>query len=124
MGLRERVRRALASTDELEADDEIVEAAMHGTVLAANSPIRERSTLSGVLRSVTYSPPTAPPELSAELYDGSGSIDLVWLGRRDIPGIEPGRRLMVTGRVSPGDARHQKVMYNPAYTLLARPGVS
>ena len=74
---------------------------MHGTVLAANSSIRERSTLSGVLRSVTYSPPTAPPELSAELYDGSGSIDLVWLGRRDIPGIEPGRRLLVTGRVAP-----------------------
>lgn len=124
MGLRERLRRALASTDELEADDEIVEAAMHGSVLAAQTRVRELSTLSGVLRSVTYSPPTAPPELSAELYDGSGSIDLVWLGRRDIPGIEPGRRLLVTGRVGPGEGRHQKVMYNPAYTLLARPGAS
>lgn len=124
MGLREHLRRALASTDELEADDEIVEAAMHGTVPAADSPIRGRCTLSGVLRSVTYSAPTAPPELSAELYDGSGSVGLVWLGRREIAGIEPGRRLLVTGRIGPGSDRYHRVMYNPAYTLLARPGAS
>lgn len=124
MSWRDRVRRALASTDELEAGDEIVEAAMHGTVLAGDSQVGERSTVSGVVRSVTYSPPTGAPELSAELYDGSGSIDLIWLGRRQIPGIEPGRRLLVTGRVTSGDGRHHKVIYNPAYTLLARPGAS
>lgn len=121
--VKERLRRLFASTDELEADDEIVEAALHGTDLASQCRPREKRTLSGVLRSVTYAPKGARPELVAELYDGSGSIDLVWLGRREIPGIEPGRRLKVTGRVGRDDA-HRLVMYNPAYTLLSRPGAT
>ncbi|WP_420114512.1 OB-fold nucleic acid binding domain-containing protein [Pseudactinotalea sp.] len=114
---KERLRRALASTDELEADDELVEAALRGTTPVAECRPREQRTLSGVLRAVRYAPREAPPELAAELYDGSGSVELVWLGRRDIAGIEPGRRLLVTGRLTEGD--HRLVIYNPAYTLLA-----
>jgi hypothetical protein len=121
--LKERLRRLFASTHELEADDEIVEATLHGTDLASQCQARDQRTLSGVLRSVTYAPTDSRPELVAELYDGSGSVELVWLGRRDIPGIEPGRRLVVTGRISHGD-RRRLVMYNPAYTLLARTGAS
>jgi len=42
-------------------------------------------------------------------------IDLVWLGRRKIVGIEPGRALQAEGLVSvQGD---QKVMFNPRYEL-------
>lgn len=118
MSLGDRIRQALASTEELEADDEIVEAVLHGTDLSSNCRARERHTLSGVLRSVTYSPREAAPELSADLYDGSGSVRLIWLGRRDIAGIAPGRRLKVTGRITCGD-EDSLVMYNPAYTLLA-----
>lgn len=114
---KERLRRALASTDELEADDELVEAALHGTDPVSRCQARQQHTLSGVLRSVRYAPRDARPELVAELYDGSGSVDLVWLGRRDIAGIGPGRRLLVTGRLSEGD--QHLVMYNPEYALLA-----
>lgn len=114
---RDRLRRALASTGELEADGELVEAALHGTAPVADCRSREQCTLSGVLRSVRYAPRDAAPELAAELYDGSGSVELVWLGRREIAGIEPGRRLLVSGRVS--ESEHRLVMYNPAYTLLA-----
>jgi hypothetical protein len=113
---KERLRRALASTDELEADDEILEAALHGTDPISQCRPREKHTLSGVLRSVRYAPRDARPELVAELYDGSGSVDLVWLGRRDIAGIEPGRRLLVTGRLSQGPSH--LVIYNPEYRLL------
>lgn len=121
MRLRDRVRRLFASTAELEADDELVEAVLHGADLAADCRPRERRTLAGILRSVTYSPRGERPALVAELYDGTGAVDLVWLGRREIPGIEPGRRLVVTGRLSTGEDR-QLVMYNPAYTLQARTG--
>jgi len=125
MALRERLRRVLASTDELAAGDEIVEAAVHGTDRVSRCRARERSRLSGVLRSVTYSPTTdSTPTLRAELYDGSGSIELIWLGRRDVPGIVPGRRLVVTGRVSSDDGGRTLTMYNPAYTLLSRPGAA
>lgn len=114
---KEYLRRAFASTDELESDDEKVEAALRGTDLVAACRARERHTLSGVLRAVRYPPRDGRPTLTAELYDGSGSIELVWLGRREIRGIEPGRRLLVTGRLSQGD--QHLIMYNPQYTLLA-----
>ncbi len=56
-------------------------------------------TVTGRIRAVVYTPTEHVPTLQAELYDGSGSMTLVWLGRRRIAGIEPGRRLVATGRV-------------------------
>ena len=56
-----------------------------------------------------------PPAFTAELFDGSASIDLVWLGRRRIVGVEPGRMLFVRGRVGEHDGR--PAVYNPVYEL-------
>ena len=53
--------------------------------------------------------------LEAELYDGSGTITVVWLGRRRIAGIEPGRQIRVVGRIGVHDA--QRLMFNPRYEL-------
>jgi RecG-like helicase len=72
-------------------------------------------TLAGVLRSLTIQPVGATPALEAELYDGTGSIDIIWMGRRAIAGIEAGRHILVTGRLTGGQGRHR--MYNPKYTL-------
>ena len=55
------------------------------------------------------------PALEAELYDGSALITLVWLGRRRIAGIEPGRQIKVVGRVGVQD--RVRVMFNPRYEL-------
>ena len=71
----------------------------------------------GRLRAVVYEPSENVPTLEAELFDGSDSILLVWLGRRRIAGIEPGRRLMVRGKV--GDHNGRRVIYNPWYELLS-----
>ena len=57
-----------------------------------------------------------PLELEAELYDGSGAITLVWLGRRRISGISPGRDVQVHGRVGMQDGT--PVLYNPRYELI------
>ena len=46
---------------------------------------------------MVYTPRETVPTLEAELFDGSGSVTLVWLGRR-IPGIEPGRTITARGR--------------------------
>jgi RecJ-like exonuclease len=70
----------------------------------------------GRLRAVVYTPSETVPTLEAELFDGSDSIDLVWLGRRRIAGVEPGRRVMVRGRV--GEHNGRKAIYNPWYELL------
>jgi hypothetical protein len=73
----------------------------------------------GRLRSVVYTPSETVPTLEAELFDGSDTIDLVWLGRRRITGLEPGRRIVVRGRVGVHNGR--KAIYNPWYELL-QPG--
>ena len=64
---------------------------------------------------MVYTPRTTLPTLEAELYDGSDVVTLVWLGRRHIAGIEPGRQLTIRGRVATRDDR--KVVYNPYYEL-------
>lgn len=71
--------------------------------------------VAGRLRAVVYNPRENVPTLEAELFDGSAPIDLVWLGRRRIAGIEPGRRLLVRGRVGLHDGR--LAIYNPWYEL-------
>ncbi|ACQ80195.1 nucleic acid binding OB-fold tRNA/helicase-type [Beutenbergia cavernae DSM 12333] len=112
-----------ASQAEIEADDEREQARGRGCAPVAELAARRRAHVAGVLRSVTYQPRGVDPALTAELYDGSGSVDLVWLGRREIAGIEPGRRLVVDGMVcSPEPGRPRLVMYNPAYDLLPREG--
>jgi hypothetical protein len=44
-------------------------------------------------------------------------VTLVWLGRRRIPGIEPGRTLTACGRFA--DVEGKRVIYNPRYELGA-----
>jgi RecJ-like exonuclease len=70
----------------------------------------------GRLRAVVYTPSETVPTLEAELFDGTDSVDLVWLGRRRIAGVEPGRRVVARGRV--GMHNGHKAIYNPWYELL------
>ena len=95
------LRRTFASTDR-EAID--------------TAPDRTPVRLRGTLRTVTLRPRGGVPALEAELYDGTGTLTLVWLGRRRIAGIGPGRAIEVTGRIGSHDGA--RVIYNPRYELL------
>ncbi len=83
----------------------------------SEAPDRTTVRLSGSLRTVTLRPRGGVPALEAELFDGSGALTLVWLGRRQITGISPGRQLVVVGRIGVQDG--VRVMYNPRYELRA-----
>jgi hypothetical protein len=87
-----------------------------GTIPIAEAPDRERVTLRGALRTVTLRPRAGVPALEAELDDGSGVITIVWLGRRRIAGIEPGRAIEVEGRIGAHDG--VRILYNPRYQLI------
>lgn len=111
-----RRKPTLMKTQEVVEADELREEARDASAtLIGSCPGGCEVTLAGILRSLTIRPVGATPALEAELYDGSGVIDLVWLGRRAIVGIEAGRRIVVTGRVTGGQGRHR--MYNPKYAL-------
>jgi hypothetical protein len=111
--LHRLVRRLTASEQQLD-DEQLQEVASRsGCVLASECRRGQLVRLAGRLRTVVYTPRTNLPTLEAELYDGSDTVTLVWLGRRRIAGIEPGRALTVRGRLALRDDR--KVIYNPFY---------
>lgn len=82
----------------------------------AGAPARRRRRVEGVLVAVTYRPAGTPAGLVGRLHDGRDEVDLVWLGRREIPGITPGRQLVAEGVVCSGSQR--PAIFNPAYQLL------
>jgi OB-fold nucleic acid binding domain. len=114
-GLRAFFRRLATSQDELEAAELREDLGRHGATPIASCEERRRFCVAGTLRTVTLRPRGGAPALEAELYDGSDVIDLVWLGRRRIAGIEPGQVVRAEGLVSVQDGR--KVMFNPRYEL-------
>jgi hypothetical protein len=64
---------------------------------------------------VELSPKDSAATLEAELFDGTDDVILIWVGRREIAGIEPGRKIKVRGRMAIRNGR--KVLYNPHYEL-------
>ncbi len=113
--LRRVLRRLTATEAEIEAQELRRESAEHGGVPAGQCSRGQVVSVSGRLRTVVYTPRTNLPTLEADLYDGSDVVTLVWLGRRHIAGIEPGRHLTARGRVAVREDR--KVIYNPYYEL-------
>ncbi len=113
--LRQNISRWASSSDQ-HARDLRKTFAESGLDSIAEAPDRERVRLSGTLRTVTLRPRGGVPALEAELDDGTGVIIVVWLGRRRIAGIGPGRSLIVQGRI--GAHEEHRVMYNPRYELL------
>lgn len=109
------LHRLTASEDELDAEELQRGSAASGCALISDVCRGQLVTVSGRLRTVVYTPRTNLPTLEAELYDGTGSVTLVWLGRRHIAGVEPGRPVTARGRVAVRDDR--KVIYNPYYEL-------
>src|SRR3954452_13325342 len=108
-------RRMFATAAELEAEELQRDAAQSGCTPMCDVKRGELATVTGRLRTVVYTPRTTLPTLEAELYDGSDLVTLVWLGRRHIAGIEPGRAITAKGRIAVREGR--KVLYNPYYEL-------
>ena len=87
-----------------------------GATAIGEAPDREMVVLRGTLRTVTLRPRGGVPALEAELYDGTGAVTLVWLGRRRIAGVTPGTSIQVRGRIGRHD--RARVLFNPRYELI------
>ncbi len=119
-GRLRRVVRRLASNDEaLEADDLRKRSASKGATALNDCQDRRQVTVVGTVRSLTLQPRAGAPALEVELYDGSGTVTLVWLGRRELAGLTPGRQLRVSGRITTSGDR--RVIFNPRYEFVLDP---
>ena len=108
-------RRLIAPATALDAAALQQEAAQVHAQSCSGLRRGERVVVQGRLRHVVFTPREAVPTVEAELFDGNGTIALVWLGRRRIPGIEPGRTLLASGCVGVHDGK--PAIYNPRYEL-------
>jgi amino acid transporter len=77
---------------------------------------RQRVRIAGRVHALRVQPWSGQPTLECTVTDGTGRIVVVFLGRRQIAGIEPGARLVVDGVV--GVRVGQRVILNPEYRLL------
>ncbi len=117
---KSRLRRTIskwANNNDQHARDLRAQYVGEGDVSISDALDRTLVTLQGTIRSLTVRPRGGVPALEAELYDGSGIITLVWLGRRRIAGIDPGRSMRVRGRIGVHDG--VRIVYNPRYELMS-----
>jgi hypothetical protein len=71
--------------------------------------------VAGQIRSVTsYERPY--PRTEVELEDGTGTVLLRFVGRRQVPGLVPKLRVVANG--TPGLERGALVMLNPLYYFV------
>jgi RecG-like helicase len=112
---RRALKRLSATADEMDADELEHERLMKGCNQIQTLADREYVTVYGNIKNVSLAPRAGTPTLEATLYDGSGTLTLVWLGRRKIVGVKPGVAMKAVGRVSCADGR--RVIFNPRYEL-------
>jgi len=99
VGALRRFLSRLAETDEKRLDEELTAWAskIPGTVRIAEAPVRERVKLAGMVRRITVRPVEGFEALEIVLTDGTGLVAARWLGRRSIPGLALGSRLVIEG---------------------------
>jgi hypothetical protein len=89
---------------------------------AATAPInqarwRSRIRATGTVKALRVQMTETGSSLGCEIGDEAGSLLLVFPGRRRIPGIELGARVLVEGMV--GLWRRQLAILNPYYELVS-----
>ena len=80
--------------------------------ITARAPVR----VAGEVRAVRIVPRAGAPATEVTVSDGRGSVVAVFLGRRKIAGMSPGRRVLLSGVA--GRDGNRFIVYNPEYTIL------
>ena len=76
-------------------------------------PNRARVKVAGVVRRITIRPVEGFEALEAVLWDGTGEVSAVWLGRKAIRGLALGSRVVIDGVL--GKDRERPKIVNPTF---------
>jgi hypothetical protein len=82
---------------------------------------RQRVRVAGRIRSQRVQPWSGVATLECVIVDGTGGLNVVFLGRKHVPGLAPGVRLVVEGMV--GEHGGRLAILNPLYRILPEPTV-
>lgn len=109
------LRGLLRSQEQHEAEQLSEQAHERGAIAISDCERGRQVRVCGTIRSVTLRPKERQPTFEAEVFDGTGHLTLVWLGRRSLAGVEVGRMIEVWGRVT--CPKNHPIIYNPDYQL-------
>ena len=116
-GFVRRLTRRLTDTPQRrDAEEPTGDAAATGAQRAVDCQRGQEVTMVGELRTVEANAKGCAGGVRAELFDGTDTVTLVWLGQRRIPGIDCGRTLRVHGRLGMLE-NGSKAIYNPHYEI-------
>lgn len=117
MALRKFVEKLTKPIEEQDRERLVSWCNLHGATPIDQAELRHPVRIAGEVRSVRIVPRAGADALEAVVGDGRSSVTAVFLGRRKIAGLSPGRRLLLEGVVTK-DRELGRVMYNPMYTLV------
>ncbi|MBS4730022.1 OB-fold nucleic acid binding domain-containing protein [Mycobacterium sp. SM1] len=112
--LRRLTRRLMDGPEQRDGEQLSDEGPDTGVQRAIDCARGQEVTVVGTLHSVEAEPKSSG--MRAELFDGTDTVTLVWLGQHRIPGIESGRTLRVRGRLGMLE-NGTKALFNPHYEI-------
>jgi hypothetical protein len=117
MALRNRARPKLgtpvAELDKMRLQDRYCGL---GIGRVSEAPLREPCRMVGEVQGLRVVPRAGSPSLEVTVSDGTGRAVAVFLGRKRLAGLDPGRGVVLEGVARKEGNR--TVLLNPAYTLL------
>lgn len=120
MTLKGLLKKVTSSQDAVDREKLLEFCARSGVTTTIGGMLpRQEATVAGQIASLRVVPSThGCPWLEATVQDGTGTLVVLWTGRRRIAGIRPGARLIVSGRPTPAGRTGRPTLYNPVYELL------
>jgi len=126
VAMRKFVEKFTKPVDEQDREQLVTWCAERGGTPIDGLQLRQPVRIAGEIRSVRIVPRAGAASLEATVQDGRGSVTAVFLGRRKIAGLSPGRRVMLEGVVTKHKSSNNTssstgndcLMYNPVYQLL------
>jgi RecG-like helicase len=115
---RSWLRSFYASDEELAAYELSEQAEIRGSTLIEEIDRGKPIQVTGVVKSATVRPNTQVPTYEVEVFDGSGSLTVIWQGRKHVTGVEPGTRIEVEGRIT--FISGKPCLHNPVYRILSK----
>jgi len=116
VALRKKLERWTKPIEELDRRDLEAYCTALGTTPLDQVEMRKPVRVAGEVRSLRIVPRAGAAALEATVNDGRSSVTAVFMGRRKVLGMSPGRRVVLEGVITGEDGR--RIIYNPVYTLL------
>src|SRR5262245_65986786 len=117
MAFKKMVERLTKPTDEIDREALTSFCDAHHLEAMDHLVARRSVHVGGEVRAVRIVPRAGAAALEVTISDGRGQVVAVFLGRRKIAGLSPGRKLAVDGVVARDGNR--MLVFNPVYELLS-----